>query len=53
MSEGQAINIHITQPPREERIAEHIVRHPCTLGYHRWAWLTSGGQACGYCGVPR
>lgn len=27
--------------------------HPCSLGQHRWAWLTDGRQACGYCGVMR
>lgn len=27
--------------------------YPCLAGRHRWAWLVSGGQACGLCGVPR
>lgn len=27
--------------------------NPCEFGQHRWAYLTSGGQACGYCGRPR
>lgn len=26
---------------------------PCRFGGHRWAWLTTGGQACGLCGTPR
>lgn len=39
------IHIHI-DPPKPEV-------HPCLLGMHRWAYLTAGGQACGYCGKPR
>lgn len=27
--------------------------HPCTVGRHRWAYLTNGRQACGHCGVKR
>lgn len=26
---------------------------PCQMGRHRWAYLSAGGQACGYCGTPR
>ncbi len=45
---GEQINIQITptSPPQP-------VMHPCMYGNHRWAWLTSGGQACGYCGKRR
>lgn len=25
--------------------------HPCLLGKHRPAYLTTGGIACGYCGI--
>jgi hypothetical protein len=39
------ITIVEPDPPRPQ--------HPCQLGQHRWAYLTAGGQACGYCGVPR
>lgn len=44
--ETDPIIVHIDSPaPREP--------HPCEVGRHRWAWLTNGGQACGYCGKPR
>lgn len=26
---------------------------PCQPWRHRWAWLASGGQACGNCGLGR
>ena len=38
--------IHI-DPPQTRPL------HPCEVGKHRWAWLTNGRQACGYCGRPR
>jgi hypothetical protein len=43
---SDAIVINITEPPEP-------LPHPCEVGRHRWAWLTSGGQACGYCGTRR
>ena len=30
-----------------------IAADPCAYGLHRWAWLTSGRQACGVCGKER
>lgn len=49
---------YANDPVVATRIEIHVVepeppRHPCLLGQHRWAWLTSGGQACGICGRPR
>lgn len=41
-----SVIVHIDKPERSSS-------HPCVVGRHRWAWLTSGGQACGYCGKRR
>lgn len=42
------ITIHeITPGPKTS------VEHPCFAGKHRWAYLTNGRVACGYCGTPR
>lgn len=47
-SQGQGITIHeITPGPKTS------VEHPCFTGKHRWAYLTNGRVACGYCGTPR
>lgn len=27
--------------------------HPCLVGAHAWAWLTTGGQECARCGARR
>ena len=43
----QKIVIHVAEPDPPRSAAR------CELGHHRWAWLTSGGQACGYCGRRR
>ena len=45
--EEPVVVITVTTP------AVPITLDPCALGSHRWAYLTTGGQACGYCGVRR
>ena len=34
-------------------LANSKALNPCMRGVHRWAWLSSGGQACGRCGVKK
>ena len=46
--QGMTIQIHEIKPGPNVS-----VEHPCFVGRHRWAYLTNGGVACGYCGTPR
>lgn len=45
---SQGITIHEIAPGPKTS-----VEHPCFAGKHRWAYLTNGRVACGYCGTPR
>lgn len=58
-----AHGMHMPPDPRGGQVARQSITvntdpsprlvDPCAAGHHRWAWLTDGGQACGYCGQPR